>query len=76
MGVYNEPKTYAELSAWHEKRMPFKNERLGQAYCNDFSRTEEDLYYEECHQRAWELIIALLCEKHDPEFWECLIDEE
>ena len=60
MGVYNEPKTFAELSAWHANRLPFKTERLGQAYCNDFSCTSEQIYYEKCPTRAWELIIEKL----------------
>jgi hypothetical protein len=67
MGVYNEPKTFMELSAWHANRMPFKTERLGQAYCNDFSRTEAELYYEECPLHAWQMIITLI---DNDKFWE------
>lgn len=68
MGVYNEPKTFSELSEWHANRMPFKYERLGQAYSNDFSLTDERLYYEEGPQIAWELLTCMLSDKNE-DFW-------
>lgn len=68
MGVYNEPKTFQELSAWHANRMPFKYERLGQAFSNDFSLTSETLYYEENPQVAWELLLKILAYKNE-NFW-------
>lgn len=48
-------------------RSAFPDQRLGQAFCNEFDITDDQLFYEEDNGKA----IALICEKHIPENVSC-----
>ncbi len=64
---YKGPKTYFEFMMWHGKRS-FKNERIGQAFFNDFGFETDATYY--CED-VWDVLCLLtdaLSEKY-PGFW-------
>lgn len=70
MTDYQGPKNFLELSRWHANRMPFKTERLGQAFFNDFGFQTENSYYCEDAYDAWAMIVDSLCLKY-PGFMDC-----
>lgn len=71
MSDYTGPKNYFDLSMWHAKRLPFKAERIGQAFFNDFGFQTEKSYYCEDPYDAWSMIVSALEEKF-PDFYDGL----
>lgn len=69
MKDYKGPKTFMELSAWHANRLPFKNERLGQAFYNDFEYQVMNSYHEVSPDSAFNQLVIGLQEIY-PDFWE------
>ena len=67
MKDYKGPKNYFEMSTWHVNRMPFKTERIGQAFFNDFGFQTQKSYYCEDPSLAWEMIVNALTEIY-PDF--------
>lgn len=66
---YSGPKNFFELSSWHANRLPFKTERLGQAFFNDFGFQTEKSYYCEDPYDAWSMILDALILNY-PDFME------
>lgn len=66
---YAGPKNFFELSSWHTNRLPFKTERLGQAFFNDFGFQTEKSYYCEDPYDAWSMILDALILQY-PDFME------
>lgn len=66
---YAGPNNYIELSDWHAKRIPFKTERVGQAFFNDFGFQTENSYYCEDPFAAWTMIVDALEDKFE-DFYE------
>lgn len=63
MEDYKGPRNYLEFSMWHAKRMPFKTERIGQAFFNDFGFQTADSYYCEDPYDAFSMIVGALTEE-------------
>lgn len=68
MKDYQGPKNFFEFSMWYEKRLPFGNERVGQAFYNDFSLQYKNSYECEDAYDAFTLLTDGLTQMF-PDFW-------
>lgn len=68
MENYKGPKNYFEFSMWHAKRLPFKGERVGQAFFNDFGVEFGNSYNTVDAYEAFSLITEGLSQVFE-DFW-------